>query len=73
MSKKNTFARQHLLTRLGTQGKSRGAPYPMPLNPHPSQVPPAAQVGGKSTYRALESRRGCGLRGIGYGAPRDFP
>ena len=58
MSKKNTFARRRLSARRGTQGLSRGAPSPPPLNPHPIQVPPAAQVRKKSTYGALESRRG---------------
>ena len=58
MSQKKTFTRRRLSTRQGTQGQSQGGPSPTPLNPHPIQVPPAAQVGGKSTYRELESRRG---------------
>ena len=58
VSKKNTFARRRLSTRQGTQGQPRGAPTPTPLNPHPSQVPPAAQVGNTSACGALEPSRG---------------
>ena len=42
----------------GTQGQSRGAPSPTPLNPHPSQVPPAAQVGNTSACGTLDPRSG---------------
>ena len=36
------------------------APSPSPLNPHPSQVPPAAQVGGgcKPAYGTLDRKPG---------------
>ena len=42
----------------GTQGQSRGVPSPTPLNPHPSQVPPAAQFRNTSACGDLEPRRG---------------
>ena len=37
---------------------SQGAPSPSPLRPHPSQVPPAAQVGGRCTpaYEPLDRK-----------------
>ena len=49
----------------GTQGQSRGAPSRTPLNPHPSQVAPAAQVGNTSACGALEPRRGHWLASTG--------
>ena len=47
-----------LSTRQGTQGQSQGAPSSTPLNPHPSQVPPAASGENTSACGAPEPRSG---------------
>ena len=57
-----------------TQGQLRGAPSPTPLNPHPSQVPPAAQVGNTLACGALEPRRGhcsASTTGVRWRSPPD--
>ena len=57
--RKNTHAGRRLSTRQGTQEYRGGRRLLLPLHPHQSQVPPAAQIGGgKPSYRTMETRRG---------------